>query len=300
MKNPLCVAFILSFLLLCHTAMSQYQLDIQGHRGCRGLMPENSMPAFLKAVELGVTTLEMDVVISGDGEIILSHEPYMSHVICNDPEGKPVSKGEGKGFNIYEMTYAEIQKYDCGSRLHPDFPNQQKLSAAKPTLKMVIKAVQRFASENKYALPAFNIELKSNPKEYGVYYPKPEVFAGFVINEIRRLGIEEQTTLQSFDENVLEELFKASSRKFTIAYLVESGKNVDKNLEKLTFKPDIYSPLYTLLNEQSIKHLHEKGMRVIPWTINTLVEADRLIGWGVDGIITDYPDQFVGRLRSMQ
>jgi glycerophosphoryl diester phosphodiesterase len=300
MKNPLCVAFIVTFFLMIHPAMAQYQLDIQGHRGCRGLMPENSMPAFLKAVELGVTTLEMDVVISGDGEIVVSHEPYMSHVICNNPEGKPIAKGEGKGVNIYELTYAEIQKYDCGSRLHPDFPNQQKLSTAKPTLKMVVKSVQRFAAENKYPLPAFNIELKSNPKEYGVYYPKPEVFAGFVVNEIKRLGIEDNTTLQSFDENILEELFKASSRKFAIAYLVESGKNVDKNLEKLTFKPDIYSPLYTLLSEQNIKHLHEKGMRVIPWTINSLEEADRLIGWGVDGIITDYPDQFVGKSRSMQ
>ena len=300
MKNPLCVAFIVSFFHLIHPAMAQYQLDIQGHRGCRGLMPENSMPAFLKAVELGVTTLEMDVVISGDGEIVVSHEPYMSHVICNSPDGKPVSKGEGKGVNIYELTYAEIQKYDCGSRLHPDFPNQQKLSVVKPTLKMVVKSVQRFAAENKYALPAFNIELKSNPKEYGVYYPKPEVFAGFVVNEIRRLGIEEQTTLQSFDINILEELFKASSRKFAISYLVESGKNIEKNLDRLTFKPDIYSPLYTLLTEQTIKHLHEQGMRVIPWTVNTLEEADRLIGWGVDGIITDYPDQFVGKSRSTQ
>ncbi len=300
MKNPLCVAFIVSFFLIIHPTMAQYQLDIQGHRGCRGLMPENSMPGFLKAVELGVTTLEMDVVISGDGEIVVSHEPYMSHVICNGPEGKPVSKSEGKGVNIYELTYPEIQKYDCGSRLHPDFPNQQKLSVVKPTLKMVVRSVQRFATENKYAVPAFNIELKSNPKDYGVYTPKPEVFAGFVINEIRRLGIEEHTTLQSFDENVLEELFKASSRKFAIAYLVERGKNAEKNLGNLTFIPDIYSPLYTLLTEQSIKQLHERGMKVIPWTINTIEAADRLIEWGVDGIITDYPDHFVGKTRSMQ
>ncbi|MDQ3016859.1 MAG: glycerophosphodiester phosphodiesterase [Bacteroidota bacterium] len=299
MKKPLCVAYFLLSMLCVIPADAQSHLDIQGHRGCRGLMPENSMPAFLKAVELGATTLEMDVVISGDGEVVVSHEPYMSGIICSHPDGKPVSKKEEKSLNIYQMPYPIIQTYDCGMRLHEGFPNQHKVNVVKPTLKMVVRSVLRFASENQYSAPAFNIELKSDPKGYGVYFPKPDVFAGFVINEIRRLGIEDQTTLQSFDVNILEELYKASSRKFKIAFLVESGKKINKNLERLSFVPDIYSPLYTLLTSQDVKLLHEKGISVIPWTINSVEEADTLIGWGVDGIITDYPDFFIGKSRSI-
>ena len=104
------------------------------------------------------------------------------------------------------------------------------------------------------------------------------------------MGIENITTIQSFDVKVLEELNKREGHKYAIAYLVEKGKKLKKNLDKLTFKPDIYSPLYTLVTEATVTECHAQGIKIIPWTINSIVDLDRLKGWGVDGGITDFPD----------
>ena len=279
---------------------SQSEFDLQGHRGCRGLMPENTMPAFLKAVELGVTTLEMDIVISADQQIVVSHEPYMSHIICAHPDGRPVKRSEAKKLNLYKMKYADIQSYDCGLRVHPKFPDQQKVKAIKPTLKIVVKSVERFAADNKYTQPAYNIEIKSHPKGYNLFTPEPAQFVDLVVTEIRRLGIESRTTLQSFDRLVLEELNKVEQRKFRIAYLVERGKKLQKNLAKLSFKPDIYSPNFRVLTEASFKQAHDLGLKVIPWTINDIGMMERMIGWGIDGIITDYPDLLIGKNFSVK
>lgn len=289
MRNLLCLTFF-HYLMVFSQANSQTPPDIHGHRGARGLMPENTIPAFLKAVELGVSTLEMDVVISMDGQIVVSHEPWMSDIICSHPDGKPVSKKEAKKFNFYQMKYDAIQSFDCGTRLHPEFPDQQKVKAVKPTLKMVVRSVNRFVNDNQYKNPFYNIELKTNPALYDIYTPSPSVFVELVVNEIRRLGIEEQTILQSFDVNVLEELNKIKNKKFRIAYLVQRGKKLNNHLSRLTFKPDIYSPHFRLMNEHLVSEIHALGMKVIPWTVNDKTMMGRMTDWGVDGIITDYPD----------
>ena len=269
---------------------AQPALDIQGNRGCRGLMPENSMPGFLKAVELGVSTLGLDLVVSMDGQLVVSHQPWISPMLCNHSDGKAVTKSESKRLNIYQMKYDEIQNFDCGSRSDPDFPHQHSIPTVKPTLKMVVRSVQRFASDNKYIQPRFSLELISAPSHYDTYIPRPDVFVELVVNEIRRLGIEESTTVQSFDINILEALHKTDQKKFQIAYLIGKGKNAKKNLQKLNFKPDIYSPHISLVNEQLIKELHLSGIKIIPWPVNTKELMDRLETWGADGIITDYPD----------
>jgi glycerophosphoryl diester phosphodiesterase len=276
--------------MLSSEVISQTLPDIHGHRGARGLMPENTIPAFLKAVESGVTALEMDVVISMDGQVVVSHEPWMSEVICSHPDGRPVSKKQAKTFNFYQMKYQAIQSFDCGMRLHPEFPHQQKLNAVKPTLKMVVRSVDRFVTDNNYKKPFYNIELKTNPSLYDVYTPPPPVFVELVVNEIRRLGIENETILQSFDVNVIEELNKVADKKFTIAYIVKKGKKLNRNLAMLTFKPDVYSPHFRLIDEKTVSEIHAKGMKVIPWTINEKILMEKMMSWGVDGIITDYPD----------
>lgn len=256
-------------------------------------MPENTLPAFLKAVELGVTTLEMDVVISKDAAIVVSHEPWMSYVICSHPDGKPVLKKEAKKLNLYHMDYALISQFDCGMRLHPKFPDQQKLPAVKPTLKMIVRAVDKFSKDKRIQAPFFNIEIKSDPSGYDLYHPQPKQFTRMVVDEIRRLDIEAKTILQSFDRNVLEELYKIENRKFRISYLVEHGKNINKNLDRISFIPDIYSPKYKLLSAETIQQCHAKNIQVIPWTVNDVEEMMELKAWGCDGGITDYPDKML-------
>lgn len=288
----LCI-ILLSIILSPHMLSAQTtpaSFDLQGHRGCRGLMPENTLPGFIRAIELGVTTLEMDVVVAGDGMIVVSHEPWMSADICTQPGGKLITRDNEKSFNLYKMDYAAIQGFDCGMKVNPKFPDQKKMPVVKPSLKMAVRMIRSFAEDNKHPQPRYNIEIKSDPKDYNIYQPEPAKFVELVVTEIKRLGIEDITTLQSFDPKVLEELNKVPEHKYKIAYLVESGKKLKKNLDLLTFKPDIYSPEYNLVNEQTVADCHAMGIKIIPWTINNIVDMDRLKAWGIDGGITDFPD----------
>src|SRR5688572_8669254 len=122
---------LITFIIACHATQKTEKLplpafDTEGHRGCRGLMPENSIPAMMKALEIGVSTLEMDAVITKDNQVILSHEPFFNHEITTKPNGEAVTEAEEKSLNIYRMTYSETQQYDVGLKPHPRFPNQQK------------------------------------------------------------------------------------------------------------------------------------------------------------------------------
>jgi len=267
--------------------MAQTSFDLQGHRGCRGLVPENTVIAFLKATELKVNTLEMDVIISKDHEIVVSHEPWMSHMICSHPDGTPVKKKEEKTFNLYQMNYDEIRQYDCGMRGNKKFPDQKKIKAVKPTLQEVVQSVEKFAKDKNYPQPKYNIEIKSVAEDYNIFQPEPKEFVKLVLDEIRRLGIEENTTIQSFDVNVLELLNKESDRKFSIAYLVDSGRKLNANLSKLSFTPNVFSPAYTLVSERMILECHAKGIKIIPWTINDRDAMKQMKDWGCDGGITD-------------
>lgn len=138
-------------LLLCTSGMinAQPTVDVQGHRGCRGLMPENTIPAFIHALALGdsaqgVTTLELDVVVSQDQQLVVSHEPFLSHLICIGPEGEKITAAQEKEYNLYQMPYEQIRQCDCGSQKHPRFPEQQPMAAPKPRLVDVIDSVERY------------------------------------------------------------------------------------------------------------------------------------------------------------
>ncbi len=135
--------------------------DWQGHRGCRGLMPENTIPAMLHAVDLGVTTLEMDAVVTGERQVILSHEPFLNHEITTKPDGTIVKKSEEKNLNIFTMTYQEISQFDVGMKAHPRFPQQKKIKAVKPRLSDVIDSVESYTAAKKLPAKFYNIETKS-------------------------------------------------------------------------------------------------------------------------------------------
>jgi len=250
-------------------------------------MPENTVPAFLKAIELGVPTLEMDVVISKDKEVVVSHEPWMSHEICSHPDGTPVRKSEKKKLNLYQMNYNDIQQFDCGLRFYKKFPDQQKLKAVKPTLKIVVRSTEKFAKDKNYAQPKYNIEIKSEKKHYNTYQPEPAAFVKLVIDEIRRLGIEDRSIVQSFDLNVLELLHQQKDRKYAISYLVSSGKKFSTHLGKITFVPEVFSPRYKLVSEKMVTDCHAMGIKIIPWTINEQEDMNQMKAWGCDGGITD-------------
>jgi glycerophosphoryl diester phosphodiesterase len=288
---------LLPFLLFAMLSVSQAQVpfDLQGHRGCRGLMPENSWPAFEKALQLGVTTLEMDVVISKDGQVVVSHEPYFLASYCLKPDGSPIAKGEK--INLYTLPYAEIKRYDIGSKGNADFPEQVKQKTYKPLLSEVLANAEAYCRTHNRPPVAYNIEIKSEASEYDISQPRPAAFSDLVYAVIQKHVPLERVTLQSFDFDVLKywntQIKSGTYQPVKLAALVANMKGIDKNLEELGFIPAIYSPYFKLLSAEKVAHLHQKGMQVIPWTVNEPAAMREIKAMGVDGLITDYPDRFL-------
>ena len=263
-------------------------LDIQGHRGMRGLFPENSILGFLKAIELGVNTLELDIVMSGDTQLVVSHEPFMSSTICQYPGGGRISKEMEKELNIYQMTYQEIKAFDCGSLFNHDFRLQEKRKTSKPLLSEVLDTVEQVAAA-KGQLIYYNIELKSELALEGIYHPEVAVFCNAAYQELNGQVDWGRITIQSFDFRILQ-YFNKYYPEVPLALLIGNELSWNLNIDSLGFKPKIYSCDYGLLSAKIISELQTENMRVIPWTVNDSLDMRQLIRWGVNGLITDYPN----------
>ena len=325
----------IAFLVLAMSLIHQPEhpapptFDVQGHRGCRGLMPENTIPAFLKALDLGVTTLELDVVISKDHQVVVSHEPYFNSAFSISPEGKPVEKKDEKGLVLYQMNYADIKRYDVGANGNPAYPEQQKIKTYKPLLSEVIEQAEAYRKAKNLPVFSYNIELKSEPSEYNKSQPEPATFCELVAKQLNPDRVNpdrvppdrvnpdrvppdrvnpdrvppdrvppDRVIIQSFDFAMLKQWKQgAGAGKYPnvrLAALVENLHSPEKNLAELGFKPDIYSPYFRLMSADKIARMHEQGINVIPWTVNQRDDMVRLKSWGVDGLITDYPDRALG------
>lgn len=182
--------------------------DTQGHRGCRGLMPENTVAAMVHALDLNVTTLELDVVISKDKKVLLSHDPYFNAEISTKPDGTYINENEEKKYNIYQMTYDEVKTFDVGLKPHPRFPQQQKIKAVKPLLSDVFTAIKNEMMIRKRPFPYFNIETKSTAQTDNIFHPEPAEFVKLLMAVIIEFVLQEQVTIQSFDLRTLQYLHK--------------------------------------------------------------------------------------------
>lgn len=267
--------------------------DKQGHRGCRGLMPENTIPAMLNALGLGVTTLEMDISISKDKKPFLSHEAFFNHEITTKPDGGFIDEKEEKSFNMYQMNYADIIKYDVGMKPHPRFPNQQKMKAVKPLLSDVFKAVKEYMMTARRPFPFYNIETKCLPETDNKFHPAPAEFVELLMKVIKENEMEEYVIIQSFDFRTLQYLHK-NYPKIKTAMLIEANNKSSfrKQIKDIGFTPDIYSPESIMVIPDLVKDCHDLNMKIIPWTVNDKKKIDELKKMGVDGIITDYPNLF--------
>tara|TARA_X000001036_G_scaffold377048_1_gene366674 strand:+ start:2994 stop:3896 length:903 start_codon:yes stop_codon:yes gene_type:complete len=263
-------------------------LDIQGHRGMRGLFPENSILGFIKALELGVNTLELDIVMSGDTQLVVSHEPFISSTICQYPEGGQIPKEIQKELNIYHMTYQEIKAFDCGSLFNHNFFSQEKRKISKPLLSEVLDTVEQVAI-SKGQLIRYNIELKSELALEGIYYPEVASFCDATYQMINGQIDWRRIIIQSFDFRILQ-YFKKHYPMVPLSLLIENKASWNLNIDSLGFKPDIYSCDYGLLNAKIISELQNENVKVIPWTVNDSLDMRQLIRWGVNGLITDYPN----------
>ncbi|WP_375560940.1 glycerophosphodiester phosphodiesterase family protein [Bernardetia sp. OM2101] len=284
---------------------NQQITTFQGHRGARGLAPENTIPSFKKALEYGTQGLELDIVLTGENQFLVSHEPYFSHEFCSKPNGEAILRKEKLKHNIYRMDYETIKKYDCGKRGHIRYPEQQPLPTVKPLLKSFFEEIERYILENELQKPFYTLEIKSDAAWYGFMQPLPSKMVALFIKEITEYPfytkIKNRLLIESFDVNILNELHKQTQytdTKFEIGFLVENKLSIEENLAKLDFIPSVYVPYYRLLTKKKIAELHQKGLKVFTWTVNNTEKMEKLVKWGVDSIITDFPNRIPSKVKT--
>jgi len=270
------------------------QVEIHGHRGARGLRPENTLAAFRMALSLGVTAVELDVVMAGDGEVIVSHEPWFHALTCSFPDGRPVRRWHQRRYRIFEMTTAEVQRFDCGVRAHPQFPEQVPVPSYKPRLGEVVRQAEAFATTRDRPAPRYSIEVKSRPTWEGRYHPGPVVFVKALYRVLETARVMTRSSILSFDYRILQAA-RALSSAWALNMLAGRfpRRSLAQRLAALGFTPDILGPDHRLVTPAVVQRAHAEGMRVVPWTVNAPDRMQALVAMGVDGITTDYPNRAV-------
>lgn len=279
----------IALLLLLNFSIMAQMPFLQGHRGCRGLFPENTLPAFQQALYIGVLVLELDVVISADSQVVVSHEPYMNSLYASHPSGNPVLKSEEASLNLYRMSYAEIKTYDVGKRGNRLFLEQRAVAAIKPLLRDVLALGEAFRQKTGKPI-YYNIEIKSDPSEYGKSQPADVADFSKLVHAVIAEAVDyKYVVLQSFDFDVLRH-WNMVWPKVSLSALVDN-ESPSFVLKELGFTPAIYSSSYKQLDGARIAFSHANNMRVIPWTVNAREDIQIMIDLGVDGLITDYPNR---------
>lgn len=271
----------LPLLLMVSAALGADRIEVHGHRGARGVRPENTMPAFEYAISQGVDVLELDMAITKDGVVVVSHDPILKAPICSGPA--PEAK-------IHQHTLAELRKWDCGGNRNPQFPRQQLTAGTRiPTLDEVFA----LAPKGKFS---FNIETKITPKEQEAgLQPPPAEFVKLVLAEIRKHHLENRVILQSFDFRTLHEMKKiAPEIKLSALYTGPAKSFVEIAKEA---GASVVSPEYRLVTPDEVQAAHSAGIKVVPWTANEPADWDKLIAARVDAIISDDPAALIAYLK---
>ena len=300
---------LLALSIALASAWPAAAFDLQGHRGTRGLAPENTLAAFQRALDIGVTTLETDLAVTRDGVLAISHDPFLNPDVVRNPDGAWLA---AKGPPIHALTLVELKRYDVG-RLNPaseyakQFPIQQAADGQRfPTL------VEVFALGTANRV-RFNIETKITPTS-GDETPDPATFARLVVEAIRRAGLTQRVTVQSFDWRTLIEVKKLAPDIATACLTIETPDNDTVQRQAATPSSwhagmgpaqhggslprlvkaagcSTWSMFWGNLTPEAAAEARGLGLQVLPWTVNEPVDMARLIDWRVDGIITDYPDR---------
>ena len=268
------------------------ELSLEGHRGGRGLSPENTIGAMKLSIDLPkVTTLEMDCHITKDKKVVVYHDDYLNPKFVTYSDGNELNGKDNKGL-IYNYTYQELQNFDLGLKGNPDFPDQKKISAKISLLSDLIDESEKYAT-SKGRKMMYNIETKSSDKKDNISHPEPKEFSDLVLNVVIEKGIASRTVIQSFDKRTIQYINKTyPDIKTSFLIDAKNNKSIAQLVEELGYKPFIVSPNYKIVTSNFVKDAHNLGIKVIPWTVNTKKEIDDLLSMGVDGIISDYPNLF--------
>jgi len=264
-------------------------MDVQGHRGCRGHLPENTLPAFSRALELGVNTLELDVAVTRDGVVVVHHDRGLNPAIARGPDGKWVREPTP----INHMTFAELQRYDIG-RLDPSsaygkkFPQQKPLDGTR-----VPRLSDLFQLTRDHKSIRFNIEPKSDADQPDETLA-PEPFARALIAEVRKAGMQKRTTVQAFDWRLLKVVEREAPELPTV-YCTEGAGSDPARVHDAGGK--IWSPDFERVTPEKLAAARQWNLWVTVWTVNEPADIARMIAMDVNGMASDYPDRVLEQLR---
>jgi glycerophosphoryl diester phosphodiesterase len=293
------------------------RIDVQGHRGSRGDFPENTLPAFARALDLGVTTLELDTGVTRDGVVVIAHDPLLNPDFTRDPQGAWL---QSRGPALHTLSFADLQTYDIG-RIDPmsayakRFPEQRPIDGTRvPALAALFEAVASRGDSR----TRFNIETKISPLEPSQTLA-PEPFVHAVLGVIRQHGLAHRASLQSFDWRTLK-IAQRIAPDIPTVYLTAQQKFLD-NIEAanpdgsawtagLRFQDHgsvprmvkaaggaAWSPYYGDVSAALIAESHALGIPVVVWTVNEPKDIERMLDWKADGIISDYPARVIEAIK---
>lgn len=286
-------AFFLMLLALA-SCRPKPSIDVQAHRGGAGLMPENTIAAMKNALDLGVNTLEFDLHLSADGQVVVSHDSYFHERYSTRPDGSLVQEEDSREF-LYTMPYDSIAKYDVGLRPVDRWPGQVKMAAVKPLASELIDFAESYAKK-----PVnYNIEIKSWPGEgEGTLWPEYRVFCDTCIPLLLSKQLGDRLTVQSFDVRALNYMH-AKWPELILSYLTEDydGGDIETLLDRLDFVPRWWSPESSVVTRENVTWCHAHGIGVVPWTVDDPAEMRRLVDCGVEAIISNYPDILIKTVR---
>jgi glycerophosphoryl diester phosphodiesterase len=295
--------------------------ELQGHRGARGLLPENTLPAFEAALKIGVDVLELDVGITKDGVVVIGHDPCLNLDLARDKSGAYLQSSTKFGPCIADMTLAEVQEFDVG-RIRPGsdyakrFPNQQPVDGTQmPTLAALFDMVKKQNNER----VRFNIETKLSPFER-TQTIGPEAFVDALLGAIAKEKMLHRVTIESFDWRILKLVQRDYPNVPTVYLSVQqkffdniraddragsawtaglNARDFDGSVAKMVKAAGgkIWSPHFGDVDEAKIRNAQSLGLKVVVWTVNEAKDISRMLDFGVDGIISDYPDRAAEIMR---
>ncbi len=278
-------------LLIMFITKDARSFEVQGHRGTRGYKPENTLPAFKAAIESGADRIELDLLVTKDGVIVIYHDFYINPNITTNWDGSPVSVPSPL---IYSLSLAEVKQFDCGRRKNPLFPKQTQIPGTKiPTLQELLDLILEYSHANAKKI-GLNLEIKRDPY-HPEFTPSPLLFAKKLVDLVKKNGFMDRVYYSSFDPQMLVEVRKIDP-KAHIAFLMED--NIKDLIEIATeLRADIISPEHVFIKDRKdVERFHQLGFKVMLWTVNDPARSLQLLEMGVDGIITDYPNDLISFL----
>lgn len=270
--------------------MNDY-IDVQAHRGGAGLKPENTYSSMINAVKLGVNTLEMDLQMSKDSLVVVSHDAYFHSRYATRPDGSVVEPQQKKEY-LFTMPYDSIAKYDVGLRKSTVWPEKAQEPAIKPLATSLIDSVESFTERNGYSKMRYNVEIKTRKgKGEGANWPEYKTFVDHCVAVLLSKHLGDRLVVQSFDTRALNYMHEKYP-ELMLSYLVDSKvPDFDTYMGQLDFVPEWLSPEGSLVTKSLVEKCHSKNIKIVPWTVDDPADIQKMVELDVDAIISNYPDR---------